>query len=274
MARIRSIHPSLFTDEAYMGLSLVSRVVLPGIWTECDDQGVFAWKPLTLKARILPADNAEMTTILAELMRADFIIKFQHDGKDFGAVRNFRKFQRPKKPNSVHQLPAELRTYVGLGADYSPPVSHQFSTEGETAVQIEDGGDGMEGNENINNSAPFIAVPPSMDQTKGRCSLPPHFPHEDDQGWAREHWLGKGREDLCNAINDEIAKFRDHHRSKATVSAHWPGSWRTWVRNAVTFNRKQQESRDGARAIRKPTATDQHLFGIAEIIRDGRKSDD
>ncbi len=41
MARIRSIHPGLFTDEAFMALSLLARVVLPGLWTECDDQGVF-----------------------------------------------------------------------------------------------------------------------------------------------------------------------------------------------------------------------------------------
>ena len=147
MARIRSIHPGLFTDEAFMSLSLLARVVLPGLWTECDDQGVFPWKTQTLKARLLPGDNADMALVLAELEAADLICAFSHDGKPFGAVRNFRKYQRPKKPSHIHALPAELRTYVGLSAEISPPLPHLFPTEGELAAQREDGEE--EGGEEI-----------------------------------------------------------------------------------------------------------------------------
>lgn len=150
MARIRSIHPGLFTDEAFMALSLLARVVLPGLWTECDDQGLFAWKPQTLKARLLPGDNADMALVLAELEAADFIRAFRQDGKAFGAVRNFRKFQRPKKPTCVHALPAELRAYVGLSAEISPPLPHLFPTEGEMPAQREDGEE--EGGEEITNT--------------------------------------------------------------------------------------------------------------------------
>lgn len=139
MARIRSIHPGLFTDEAFMSLSLLARVVLPGLWTECDDQGVFAWKPQTLKARLLPGDNADMALVLAELEAADLICAFSHGGKPFGAVRNFRKYQRPKKPSHVHALPAELRNYVGMNAEISPPLPHLFSTGEEMPAQREDG---------------------------------------------------------------------------------------------------------------------------------------
>lgn len=139
MARIRSIHPGLFTDEAFMSLSLLARVVLPGLWTECDDQGVFAWKTQTLKARLLPGDNADMALVLAELEAADLICAFSHGGKVFGAVRNFRKYQRPKKPSHVHALPAELRGYVGLNAEISPPLPHLFPTEAEMPAQREDG---------------------------------------------------------------------------------------------------------------------------------------
>lgn len=139
MARIRSVHPALFTDEAFMSLSLLARVVLPGLWTECDDQGLFAWKPLTLKARLLPADNADMGCVLAELAAGGFICAFEHGGKPFGAVRNFRKFQRPKKPSHVHHLPENLRAYVGLGTEVSPPVPDLFPTEGELRAQREEG---------------------------------------------------------------------------------------------------------------------------------------
>jgi hypothetical protein len=114
-----------------MGLSMPARVLLPGIWTECDDQGVFAWKPLTLKARLMPADAVDITAALFELARGNFLKRFTLGDKDYGAVRNFRKFQRPKKPTSIYPLPPEFRTYVGLTAIGGELVPHQDETGDE-----------------------------------------------------------------------------------------------------------------------------------------------
>jgi uncharacterized protein YdaU (DUF1376 family) len=74
-------------------------------------------------------------------------------------------------------------------------------------------------------------------RAKARRSLPEIFPLEPDQDWARAHWLAKGRADLCNAMTEEIEKFRDHHAGRATMSADWPGSWRTWARLAMNFTK-------------------------------------
>ena len=87
MSRIRSIHPGLFTDEAFMALSMSARVVLMGLCTEADDHGVFAWKPLTLKARLLPADNVDMVALLGELEKMDFLKRFSDDGHEYGIIR-------------------------------------------------------------------------------------------------------------------------------------------------------------------------------------------
>lgn len=151
MSRIRSLHPGLFTDERYMALSFPARELIKGIWCEADDQGVFEWKPLTLKAKIMPADAVDIVALLAELIAGEFVTRFEIDGKGYGAVRNFRKFQRPKKPNSIHLLPPEFRHYVGLTddegepeKDKSPPVPHQFPTKEEKSPQMEDGGGRME----------------------------------------------------------------------------------------------------------------------------------
>lgn len=147
MSRIRSLHPGLFTDDRYMALSFPARELIKGIWCEADDQGVFEWRPLTLKARIMPADSVDVGELLDELVAGKFVTRFEYNERSFGAVRNFRQFQRPKKPNSVHILPDKLRTYVGLTADAEepegakpPPVPHQFPTEGGKPPQMEDGG--------------------------------------------------------------------------------------------------------------------------------------
>ncbi len=138
MARIRSLHPGIFTDERYMALTFPARELIKGLWCEADDQGVFEWKLFTLKARILPADPVDIAALLSELEAGQFLAKFDYGGRSFGAIRNFRKFQRPKKPNSTHFLPAKWRTYVGLSKpngelheDDRGEVPHQFPTSGE-----------------------------------------------------------------------------------------------------------------------------------------------
>lgn len=143
MARIRSVHPGLFTDEAFVSCSPLARLLLIGLWTEADDQGVFEWKPVTLKMRVLPIDNVEVDGLLEELALLNVVRSYEHDGRKYGAVRNFRKYQRPKKPNAIHFIPSEFRTYVGLSDDSSEPEPVKDKTipqKGEITPQMEDGG--------------------------------------------------------------------------------------------------------------------------------------
>lgn len=146
MARIRSLHPTLFTDENYMAVSIPARELIKGLWCEADDQGVFQWKPLTIKARIFPADAISVEALLDELAERDFIKAFDVDGRRYGAIRNFRKFQRPKKPNAINPLPTELNGYVGLSSLQGNQrhkqglVPNSSLTGGEQRPQMEDGG--------------------------------------------------------------------------------------------------------------------------------------
>lgn len=172
MARIRSVHPGQATDEDFVCMSYEGRLAAIMLRCECDDQGVFEWKPLTLKMRLFPADNLDMVELLAELQQANQIVKFEADGKSYGAMRNFCKFQRPKKPNAVHPLPEPMGKYVGNGdastapssepkaakegvssepeqverGVSSPPVPHQFPTGTEKSIQMEEGGGNRRGN--------------------------------------------------------------------------------------------------------------------------------
>lgn len=141
MPRIRSIHPGFWTDEALVGVSAFARLMFLGLGNESDDKGTFEWKPLTLKMRIFPVDNLDIDALLVELIKAGAIMQYEIAGKTYGAVRNFTKYQRPKKPNNIHPITPEAETYVGLKAVSSPPVPHQFPTSGEKPIQMEEGGD-------------------------------------------------------------------------------------------------------------------------------------
>ena len=153
MSRIRSIHPGLWTDEAFVSLSPHARLLFIGMWNECDDKGLFPWSPLKLKMRVLPADNADAVALLGEIAAAGFVMRYEVGGKVFGAVRNFAKFQRPKKPNSVYPVTAEVLAFAGHAPEESPqdeePVPNQLPPPSEKPPQMEDGGDKMEEKEEL-----------------------------------------------------------------------------------------------------------------------------
>lgn len=143
MARIRSIHPGLFTDEAFAGLSMAARVLLLGLWTEADDQGVFDWKPVTLKMRLMPVDNVSIPELLLELEANEIIRRFSQDGRELGAVRNFCKYQRPKTPKYRQLKSADIRNYVASKyplAEATEAEVEPFPQKVEMAAQMEEGG--------------------------------------------------------------------------------------------------------------------------------------
>lgn len=156
MARIRSIHPGIWTDEAFVTASPSARLLFLGILNECDDQGAFEWKPLQIKMRLAPTDNVQVSDLLAELADADLVCRYSQGSSSFGAVRNFRQWQRPKKPNFVHPMPDNIRAYTGpkhgVNVDSSEPgeddcgsipasvevVPHQLPPSGEKSPQMEE----------------------------------------------------------------------------------------------------------------------------------------
>lgn len=189
MARIRSVHPGLFTDESFASCSPHAQVLFIGIWTECDDQGAFEWKPVTLKMRLLPVANVDCGALLDELAGHDMVKRVTHLGKTLGLVRNFCRFQRPKKPKAWHIIPDEYRTYVALDDASSEPQPHTDSVSTEPKAskagavprkrekppQMEDGGGRREEEEEKKEAAqPLEETPSSASPSEPeRPELPP-----------------------------------------------------------------------------------------------------
>lgn len=147
MARIRSIHPGFFTDQNIVAVSAFARILFLGLGVEADDKGIFEWKPLQLKMRLFPADNVDVAGLLAELEEVGSICKYDMNGRPYGAIRNFRKFQRPKTPNSLHPITPEIEAYVGLvppKAETQDAEAKPFPPKAEIPPQMEDGGGNRE----------------------------------------------------------------------------------------------------------------------------------
>ena len=124
-----------------------------GLLMESDDFGIFEWKPMTIKARILPAATVEIPVLLQALVRARFVMEYEIDGRKLGAVRNFCRYQRPKKPSAVHPRTELVDQWVSTAPTEKPhhsrtssePVPNHSPTGTEKSPQMEDGGWRMEG---------------------------------------------------------------------------------------------------------------------------------
>lgn len=234
MARIRSVHPSLFTDEAWVSCSPIARVFYIGLMTVADDQGLFEWKPLQLKMQILPADAADVPALLAELVGVNLIAELASGGKRLGAIRYFRRFQRPKKPNSVFVLPEEWRTYVGLSdaaSDQDEPeadgVPNQFPPGSEEAEQMEDGGGRRRGKreESIDPSLSARASAARSIRPEKRF-VPKGYPDAEAIAEAAG-WVAEAGVKLDPA--SQAKRFRTHALSAGRELADWAAAWRGWI---------------------------------------------
>lgn len=163
MARIRSTHPGQWADGDFLECSAHARLLALALRNMADDNGVFRWKPKSIKAVCLPADNCDIDQLLDELVENEQIARFEIDGKAYGAIHNFCKYQKPRKPVSVHPLTEAISAYVGKPCDNSgsqaPQDDEQVPQQCDTSSakvrtstgipdQREEGGGNRNGNSN------------------------------------------------------------------------------------------------------------------------------
>jgi hypothetical protein len=130
--RIRSIHPEQWTDDQFVTCEPLARLLALGLRNEADDNGIFDWNPIKLKMRLLPADNCDVTELLGRLEATGQIIRFTDEasGKPYGMIRNFQKYQKPKKPSFTRPVPSgPLPSGYSLSPAYRVEAASETSRE-------------------------------------------------------------------------------------------------------------------------------------------------
>lgn len=109
MSRIRTIkpdffkHEGLFDAERETGLPL--RLAFAGLWTQCDREGRFVWRPRQLKTDVLPYDDIDFSRVLDALMTRGFILKYASKGEVFGYIPSWSKHQVINNREKASDLP-------------------------------------------------------------------------------------------------------------------------------------------------------------------------
>ena len=99
MSRIRTVKPDFFRHELLNELEdahpeLRVMLVFSALWTQCDKQGVFPYKPKVLKLDILPFVEFDIAKSLELLVENAFIQRFEADGRQYGYIPTFHDHQR------------------------------------------------------------------------------------------------------------------------------------------------------------------------------------
>lgn len=144
MARIRTIKPEFFMHDELFELEqetgLPVRLAFIGLWTQCDREGRFKWRPLRLKAAILPYDNVDMSRVLHALNTRGFLVKYANRTGEFGVIPSFKNHQIVNNKESKSELPDISSCEIvnpasGAGCDATPTRAprdvHAYQGEGK-----------------------------------------------------------------------------------------------------------------------------------------------
>lgn len=110
MARIRTVKPELFRHEslyeAEIKTNLPLRLAYIGLFTACDREGRFKWKPRALKLDVLPYDQIDFSRVLDALVTHGFIVKYENEGDEFGCIPTWSQHQVINNRESISLIPS------------------------------------------------------------------------------------------------------------------------------------------------------------------------
>ncbi len=135
MSRIRTIKPEFFTHEdlfeAEQESGLPLRLAFAGLWTQCDREGRFNWRPRQLKVAIMPYDVLDFSRVLDALSTRGFVVKYMTENRDFGFIPSWHRHQviNNRERASDFPPPPENIEKVDVSITRAPRVDHACSGE-------------------------------------------------------------------------------------------------------------------------------------------------
>jgi hypothetical protein len=133
MPRSRIVNPEFFLHEGLGRCSPHARLLFVALWTQADREGRLRWLPLKVHGETFPHESTlDISGLAAELVEAGTFVLYEHEGRIFGQVTGFTKWQNPHRNESMSKLPAPpddpdfAATFAALGQ----PKGDQRATKG------------------------------------------------------------------------------------------------------------------------------------------------
>lgn len=137
--RKRQIDPDFFHDEKLAKLKPHTRLLFAGLWTLADRKGLLKDIPAVIKGMIFPhEEKLDVNSLLNELHKGTFIVRYKVDGNNYIWIRNFERLQSVHPHESKSVLPMSDNVII------SPDISRQaihgqyVDVDVEEDVDVED----------------------------------------------------------------------------------------------------------------------------------------
>lgn len=149
MGRIRTVKPELFKHgglfDAEQETNLPIRLAFIALFTCCDREGRFKWRPRDLKVDCLPHDDVDFSRVLDALTTRGFVVRYaSEDRSEYGYIPTFNKHQVINN----REAPSELPSPTGTGVVTREARVDHASVTREARGQSGREGKGKEGNGN------------------------------------------------------------------------------------------------------------------------------
>ena len=146
--RIRTVKPEFFTDQdlylAEKESGLPIRLSFEGLWCCSDREGRFPWKPMELKAHILPFEDVNFSRVLDVCATRGFVVRYASGGRDYGWIPNFKRHQAINNRESASELPEPPTSDVPPETSTRAPHVEDASPTPLCPAQAEGNGIGRE----------------------------------------------------------------------------------------------------------------------------------
>jgi hypothetical protein len=141
MARTRSIRPEFWNHPRVIECAPDSRLLLIGLWANCDDGGRHPLTPKAIKGKVFPADPftaEQVEAMLKDLLDNGLIDVYQVGALTFLEVVDWGywvKVKRPKLewPDKSGSVPSKTRKRVVQKAENAPAAPPEPVTDTTTA---------------------------------------------------------------------------------------------------------------------------------------------
>ena len=175
MARIRTVKPELFRHEDLFNLeaetSLPIRLSFIGLFTCCDREGKFQWRPKVLKLDILPYDDVDFSRVLDALWSRGFIVKYKVENEFYGQITTFTRHQLINNREMKSVLPTPSKETI-IDASNTRQARYTETLEGKGR---EGKGIGREEESTLDDKSSKGADAPVNDLfVDGNCSTKPN----------------------------------------------------------------------------------------------------
>lgn len=103
--RARNLKPGFFTNEQLANCQPLARILYQGLWCLADRAGKMEYRPLKIKAAILPFDSCDTEKLIGELESQKLVKRYEVEGQQFLIIPKFTRHQTPHFKEKESEIP-------------------------------------------------------------------------------------------------------------------------------------------------------------------------